>query len=259
VSYDTSKFDVNDPQSMRQRSTAFAYENTGLFTNASDYESLLQVQSDLLAMQDDLNVRYKDATRSVYEREMALKGIAGISAELSNVESQLLALREAGSASEENSHRTIMQRFEGLNEELRVENEILRVHEQINHELDLAVRAKTLTRDQATALKNDLIDVTNLEQQRRDNEKEIARLQKREGTLEGYAREALQPATVIGAMTQGSDQARAFLENERLRSMAQKDAEPQIKELRDIRAEIKRLRESNEKIGQSRPAVAQLF
>jgi hypothetical protein len=168
-------------------------------------------------------------------------------------------IRAAGQEDFLKANRSIMSRYESMNEELRIENEIVRAHEQLNQELDAAVASGRITRDQATELKNEFIDITNAEEERRNNEKEIAKLQKREGTLEGLARESLSPATVVAGLSKGSDEARAFLENERLRSMAQKDAEPQIKELREVRAEIKRLRESNEKIGQSAPAVATLF
>lgn len=154
---------------------------------------------------------------------------------------------------------TIIGRFEGLNEELRIENELVRVHERINDQLDIAVRSGRINRDQATAFKNDLIDATNAEEERLNTVREIDRLKKKETTIEGRVKDALRPATVLGGLTKGSDEARAFLENERLRSMAQSDAEPQIKELKLIREEIKRLRASNEKISQAAPGVVTLI
>jgi len=112
---------------------------------------------------------------------------------------------------------------------------------------------------QAVALRGEMEQAFAIEKERRDNEKAIVELKKREAQLQSNVRQDLAPATALGGLQRGSDETRAFLENERLRGMAQKDAEPQIVELKKIRDELKRLREANEKSATARPKVAAIF
>ena len=253
------KYDVRTPESMWVRDTFNDKRGElGQKTFIRDTDKELAASSRTIEKERDRLITLREQSTSLDEQKKLSDEIAARNEELLRIDQMRADLNAAGEASLEETNRTIMGRYEGLNEELRIENEVLRVRKKINEEIDIAVRSGHMNQETADKYRAEMESVLKLEEERRNNDKEIEKLQKREGTLEGLARQALTPATVVGGLTKGSDEARAFLENERLKSMAQKDADPQIKELKEIRAEIKRLRESNEKIGQSKPGVVTL-
>lgn len=254
------EFDVRDRFSMGVRIPEAAnLYNPKSTTMADNEDALAEATERMLFIRKDLVRSAQDETLSTEDRLRILNDIRTVETELLRVDEMRVKLNQEGKKSMELSNNTITGRYEALNEELGIENEILRTRQKMNEEIDISIRSGHVSQQQAQGLRNDMEDAFILEKDRRDNEKAIEELKKRESALESNARQDLTPGTTVAGLRRGSDEARAFLENERLRGMAQKDSEPTIAELRKVREEIKRLREANEKIGQSKPKTATIF
>jgi len=152
-----------------------------------------------------------------------------------------------------------MERFEAINPELKIENEILRARQELNKALEVGVRSGQLQLADAEKYRQELERILEIEAENRSREKQIEKLEKREASLEDAAKMASTPAGVVSGLARGSDEARRFLEQERLRSMAQKDAEPVVAELKNVRAEIRSLKEAVKNAANERPQEAALF
>ena len=253
------EYDVRRTDSMLVRRTEYAGPLTGAITSvAGNDESLSLAQERLLIDERRLQAEH-DATRNLEEQARLQAEMVGLSEERLRVDKMRAELNKAGQQAEEDLNRSNMNRFEGLNEELRIQNEIERAQRAAREQVDLAVRSGHMSVVEGRDHIHDLDRALDLEQDRRENLEEIEKLSKEARTLEGYARHDLQPATALGGLQRGSDEARAFLENERLKSMAQNESEPVVAELRRVRAEIKSLREANERVGTSRPRTAAIF
>lgn len=220
----------------------------------------LRVAADMIVDERNRLLQLEQQQNLTIEQRLELqKQIAAANNEYLRVQQMAFDLEKRGKEAYEETNNTLMGRFEGLNEELRIENEIVRTRKKLNEEIAIAERSGHMDADKAAAYRAEMERVFQIEEQNRKAEKEIERLKKEEAKLERVAAESLAPAGVVSGLTRGSDETRKFLEQEKMRNMAQKDSEPVVAELKLLREEMKRQRSILEKNATSTPTTAELL
>ena len=220
----------------------------------------LRVAADTIVDERNRLLQLEQQQNLTIEQRLELqKQIAAANNEYLRVQQMAFDLEKRGKQAYEETNNTLMGRFEGLNEELRIQNEIVRTRQKLNEEIAIAERSGHMDADRAAAYRAEMERVFQIEEQNRKAEKEIERLKKEEAKLERFAAESLAPAGVVSGLTRGSDETRKFLEQEKMRGMAQKDSEPVVAELKLLREEMKRQRSILEKNATSTPTTAELL
>lgn len=254
------EFDVNDPRTMLvDHTNRFGFFGGDLPLSQQSTEADLASSFRNVTTERDRVLAAEQLTADLETRKRMQAEILRMNEELLHIDEMRVALNQAGQAAYENVNNTLMGRFEAMNSELQISNERLRVEREINDQLALAERSGHVDEEEAAAYRREMERVFQLEEENRNAEKEMARLKEAEGKLLRSATEALSPAGVVSGLTRGSDETRKFLEQEKMRDMAQKDAEPVVAELKALREEMKKQRAILERNAQAAPAVAEMF
>jgi hypothetical protein len=222
-------------------------------------EAIMAHHHARITAERDMLLMAEQHTASVQQRERYQQRIVELNNQLLQIDEVRVNLNQAGEEAARDLESTLTGRYEAMNEELRISNERLRVEQEINQQIDIAQRSGHMTAEQAAAYRQEMERVFRLEEENRAAEKEMERLKEAESRLLRSATETLSPAGVVSGLTRGSDETRRFLEQERMRSMAQKDAEPVVAELKLLREEMKKQRAILERNAQAAPAVAEMF
>ncbi len=175
------------------------------------------------------------------------------------VAERMAKLREAGRDAEKEVNNTILGRFEALNPELKFQNDILRTRTEINKKIEEGIRAGEITQQEAARYRAELERIFKIETANREADTRLNALKKRETSLEQQLQANSREATVMSGTLRGSDEAAKILEQERLRQMQKNDQQPVVDELQKVRAEMKRLREFQERAAKENPVGVAAF